>query len=99
MGGEADPGQKSPWLPPVTIDPTGADKDINWLRWQNRTFYFLMPQPLSAMDKDMPKYTKIADENWALWFGTDKSKWPFNTMCWSGNGPDLLDARGPIGTI
>ena len=88
MGGEAAPGTQAPWLPPVTIYPTATAKDINWLRWQNRTFLFLMPPPRQNMLADMPKYTKIADANWALWFGVNKSSWPFNTECWSGNGPD-----------
>jgi len=44
------------------------------------------------MMADMAKYTKIGDANWARWFGTDKSKWPFNTLCTHGNGPDRSTA-------
>lgn len=36
---------------------------------------------MSFMLQDMPKYVKTGDENWHRWFGTDKSKWVFNTKC------------------
>jgi len=37
--------------------------------------------PMNFMLKDLANLVKTGDTNWVTWFGTDKSKWVFNTAC------------------
>jgi len=75
VAGEAQPGQGTPSTPPANV------VDAYWIRYNNRTFLNKDKGPMQFMLQDMPKYVKIGDENWSRWFGTDKSKWIFNTKC------------------
>lgn len=75
MAGEASPGGSTPSLPPADV------VDPYWIRYNNRTFLNKGQGPMSFMLQDMAKYVKVGDENWKRWFGTDKSKWIFNTKC------------------
>lgn len=36
---------------------------------------------MQFMLQDMASYAKTGDANWERWFGTDKTKWAFNTVC------------------
>lgn len=37
--------------------------------------------PMNRFGKAMPKSAKTALQNWKKCYGTDQSKWPFNTRC------------------
>lgn len=55
--------------------------DAYWIRYDNRTFLNKGSGPMQNMLANMASLVKAGDANWASWFGTDKSKWIFNTEC------------------
>lgn len=37
--------------------------------------------PMSQMLSNIDSLVETGDTNWIGWFGSDKSKWPFDTEC------------------
>lgn len=44
----------------------------------------------------MAHYVPIGDKNFEGWFGTDKSKWPFNTECCDTDTNFKMSSCGPL---
>lgn len=75
MGGETTPGQKTPQLPPADI------VDIVWSRHLNLTYMQKGVGPHNFFKQNAAKYVAQGDKLWVEWWGSDKTKWPFNTQC------------------
>jgi len=61
--------------------------------------------PARQFVKAMPKSAKIALKNWEKCYGTERSKWPFNTRCCAkahtkaGTTGDRICSQRPTGEI
>ena len=63
------------WLPSADIvDPV-------WVRYGNRTFMNKGAGPMQQFTSGLAANVVKGDKNYAAMFGSDKSKWIFNTEC------------------
>lgn len=74
MGEESSPPNRIA-LPSVTIT------EPYWIRYNNRTYMEKGQGPYQMMQAEIDDAVKKIDSNWAIKFGTDKTKWPFDTLC------------------
>lgn len=69
--------------------PSGNIVDPVWVRthgdaggYANRTFMNKGYGPYQFFTMEsLPDLIAAGDANWAGWFGTNRSSWPFNTEC------------------
>lgn len=67
--------------PPNIVLPSVSITEPVWIRYNNVTYMEKGAGPYQMMMAEIDDAVTKIKANWALKFGTDKTKWPFDTLC------------------